>query len=450
MYDIAVIGGGPGGYVAAIYAALKGKKVILFEKDYVGGTCLNRGCIPTKTLLASAEIFEKILKADTYGIIVNSPEPDFKKIFERKNNVVLKLRQGIEFLLKKRKVDIISSKVELTQDKIILDESGNKYQAENIIIATGSVPVELPFMKTDGNKILNSNHALELDEKPESVVIVGGGVIGVEFAGFYSAFGVKTDVVEMASEILPYCDEEVGKRMKLIMKKKKVGIHTKTSVISYKETDGSIELNLNNGKTLNAEKVIVATGRKPVTESIKIDIEKDGNFIKTDLYMRTSVPGIYAIGDVTSKIQLAHVASAQALTAVNTICGTEEEFDYSIIPSCVYSHPEISWCGLTEKQAEEKYGKINKGYFRFNVLGRAQAAGEEDGFVKIISDNKDNILGVYIIGDKATELISESVLAMKNKLTVREWGKVMRPHPTYSEAVMEACHELHGECVHSV
>ncbi len=449
MYDVAVIGSGPGGYVAAIYAAIQGKKTVIFEKGNIGGTCLNVGCIPTKALLASAELLKKIKHSEDFGIEVEGVKINTETMFNQKEEIVQKLRKGVEGLLKGHKIDIVNEKATLKEKGKVHTQSG-EYQANSIIIATGSEPLDIPGMETDGNLILNSTHALSCKELPEKAVVIGGGVIGIEFASIWSTLGVQVEVVEMADEIIPAADKEIAKRLRLMLKKNKIKFHTKTKVEALDKKDNSVLVKLDNKKEIEADKVLVAVGRKLNLEDIELDVEMEGRFIKTDPTMKTSVDGVYAIGDITSIWQLAHVASSQAFVAVDSICGKEAYFSYRAIPSCVYSIPEIAWCGKTEDELKENGEPYKKGMFRFSALGKAMALREKDGFVKVLSDEMDNILGVHIIGPKATELISEANLALASRLKLYEWGGVIHAHPTLSEILMEAVHDAENHCIHSI
>ncbi|MGM0606855.1 MAG: dihydrolipoyl dehydrogenase [Candidatus Muiribacteriota bacterium] len=450
MYDIAVIGGGPGGYTAAIKAAIHGMNVILFEKEHIGGTCLNRGCIPTKALLASADLFLKIKKASDFGINVEKFCADYKTMFSKKDEIVNKLRKGIHFLIKKRKIKYIPQKAFLKQGKKIITEGGEEFKAEKIILATGSVPQEMPFASTDGDKIINSDHALNLNYIPESAVIIGGGVIGIEFASLWSSFGCKVTIVEMASELIPFADKELAKKLKTSLKKKKIKILTKKKVLNVKKEDNKVNVQIEGNKTINAEKLLIAAGRIPSCDGVDICLEKNKNFIKVNDCFETSAENIYAIGDLVSWKQLAHVASAQASFLIDHLRGKEDKkFLYKHIPSCVYSLPEVSWCGLTEEEAVKENINIKKGYFKFSALGKALAGREEEGFVKIIGDINNNILGVHMLGAKVSELIAEPVTAMASGMKIKEWAEIVKAHPTMSEAIMEAVHDVNEECVHS-
>jgi dihydrolipoamide dehydrogenase len=450
MVDVAIIGAGPGGYTAALYAALKGLSVTLFEKEYVGGTCLNWGCIPTKALLASSDLYRKILNAEKFGIKNAKPELDINAVFERKDDIVKSLREGIELLIKKRKIKLVRGEAFINKDSSITCNN-EIYTADKIIIATGSSPMKIKGLETDGKYILNSTNALDMKEIPQNILIIGGGVIGVEFASLWSGFGKNITIIEIADNILPMADVDISKRMKVMLKKQGIKIITGKSVKDLKVENEKVKVIVDDGSEFEFDKVLVAAGRSLNLDNINIDLERKGNFIKVDGSMRTSQSDIYAIGDIVSEFQLAHVASSQAAIAVNNILGEECYFSYRAIPNCVYTNPETAWVGLTEKQAEElENGKIRKGLFRFNALGKAVAIGENEGFVKIISDEDDNILGIHMIGPKVTELISEGVTALASRMKVYEWSSIIHAHPTLSEAVMEAVHDLHGECVYNL
>ncbi|MCK9474692.1 MAG: dihydrolipoyl dehydrogenase [Candidatus Muirbacterium halophilum] len=450
MADLAIIGAGPGGYTAALYAAIKGLSVILFEKEHVGGTCLNWGCIPTKSLLASSQLYQKILDSAKFGIKVDKTEIDFETVFNRKDDIVKSLRSGIELLIKKRKINLIRGEAILEENSTILC-NGEVYKADNIIIATGSSPMELKGMKTDGKFILNSTHALELKDIPQNILIVGGGVIGVEFASLWQGFGKNVTIIEIAENILPMADIDIVKRLRTMLKKQGIKIITGKAVDNINVLNEKVIVKINDKSEMEFDKVLIAAGRSLNLKNIKLKLEKNNNLIKVDSRMMTDKKNIYAIGDIVSKYQLAHVASSQALIAVNNILGEECHFSEKAIPSCIYTHPEAAWVGMTEKQVDDmENGKYNKGVFRFNALGKALAIGENEGFVKILSDENDNILGIHMLGPKVTELISEAVTAIATRLKVYEWSSVIHAHPTLSEAVMEAVHDVHGECVYNL
>lgn len=421
-YDLIVVGGGPGGYVSAIRAAQLGAKVCLIEKDKVGGTCLNRGCIPTKAIIACTNLYEKIQKAENFGIQTSQPTIDLKKVIDRKNKIVEKVTKGVEFLLKKNKIDVIigtakvlgPGKVEI--GKLIVE-------SRKIILATGSSPASIPGVNFDGEKFLSSNDLLDSPEVPEKLDIVGGGVIGLHFAQIYSALGTEITIYEALPEILPGIDEEVVGMVKRLLKRRKVTTLTNTKFDASKSS----------GKTL------ICVGRTPNTAGLEnLNLKMDKKSVAVNEKMETSVPGVYAVGDLASKKMLAHVAYEQGVIAAENAMGGNRTFTYEATPFGIYTHPEIGSVGLTEKEAREKHKNIKVGKFPFAALGIAQAMGEIEGFIKVISDEKGKLLGIHILGPEATSLIGGATLALKNGLTVNQLAKTFQAHPTYPEGLQEA------------
>lgn len=452
-FDVAVLGGGPGGYVAAIRLAQLGKKTALIEKDSLGGTCLNRGCIPTKALLQSAEVYHLAKKAGNYGIDVTGPAFDYKRIAVRKDSIVKKLRSGIEYLEKSAGVHVVKREGKLS-DAHTITVGGEKIKAKDIILATGSVPAWLPVegMNTEG--VVTSDEMLMLESCPESVLIIGGGVIGVEFAALFNMLGKKVTIIEMLDSILPGSDEEIASSMERSLKKKGIEIITGARVLGFgKETGVFCEYEKNKEKKkVKASICMVAVGRKPVTEDIgleSINLQTKRGFIQTDEYMRTAVPNIYAIGDITGKVQLAHVASAQGLVAAANIAGENKKMCCEIIPACIYTNPEIAYVGLTEKQAREKGYEVKVGRFPVSANGKSMVVGEAEGFVKIITEAKmGEVLGAHIMAPRATDMIAELCVLMKSEGTVEELKDTIHPHPTVSEIIMEAAHDTDGLSCH--
>jgi len=421
-YDIAIIGAGPGGYVAAIYAQTQGKKVLLIEKGAIGGVCLNRGCIPTKALISSLDT-----------------KLDFPSMMDRKKQVVNNLRSGVESLLKAKAVEIKRGSAKLV-DKNIIEIENEKIESKAIIIATGSRPIELPSFKFDGKKILSSDHMLELKELPKKILIVGGGYIGCEFGYIYSSLGVEVTIVEMMDRLLPNMDRELSKNMELLLKRKKVKILTKT------KADESLKDSF--------DKILVCVGRKPVTEGLGLDslgIKTEKNFIVVNEFLKTNIDNIYAIGDVIGNYMLAHVASHEGIKACENIMGMNTPMDYSAVPGCVYTKPEIASVGLTKEEAESKGYKVKVAKFPFTASGKAQATGKTNGFVKMVADGeKDIILGVHIVGSDATNLIAEATLMVKFKMKVKDVADTIHAHPTLPEALMETCFSLSGKPIHTL
>jgi dihydrolipoamide dehydrogenase len=459
-YDILVIGSGPGGYVAAIRASQLGKKVGVIEKESLGGICLNWGCIPTKALLKSAQVFEYITHAKDYGISVKDPQVDFPEMIKRSRGIADGMSKGIQFLFKKNKIDTImgfgkllpGKKVEVSNDK------GEKtiYEAESIILATGGRAKELPNLKIDGKKIIEYRKAMSLEKQPKSMVIVGSGAIGVEFAYLYNSIGTKVTIVEYLPNIVPNEDEEISKQLERIYKKAGIDILTNSEVTGVDTSGTGCKVKVKTAKgeqTIEAEIVLSAVGVATNLEGIGLEaagVKTERDKILVDEFYKTSVAGVYAIGDVTAGPALAHVASAEGIICVEKIAGHHPEpLDYKNIPGCTYSQPEIASVGYTEKQAREAGYEIKVGKFPFSASGKASAAGVKDGFVKVIFDAKyGEWLGAHMIGANVTEIIAEAVVARKLETTGHEIIKSVHPHPTMSEAVMEATAAAYDEVIH--
>jgi len=446
-YDVIIIGGGPGGYVAAIRAAQLGAKVGVVEKDNLGGTCLNRGCIPTKALVASASLLSQVKQAGSFGINIDGFSIDFAKIMGRKNEIVNGLVNGIEFLFKRHKVDKISGVGKIIQPGLVevTDSEGNvnKISCSNIIIATGSEPALIASLGYNGTTVITSNEALELEEIPESLLVIGGGVIGCEFATIFHEMGTRVTVVEALATILPMVDQEIARRQQSILKKKGIQTKTKIMIKSVSTDNEGIVATLENGEEIRAQKALISIGRTFNTkglglETVGIATGPKGEILVDD-YLRTNIPGIYAIGDVTNKIQLAHVASAQGLVAVDNIMGQERKVDYRVVPNCIFTMPEVGSVGITTQEADQQGIKTKVGKFPFAALGKARCIEETDGIVKIITDAEtDQVLGVHILGPHATDLIAEAALALQMGATARDIARTIHAHPTMAETVMEA------------
>lgn len=460
-YDIIVIGSGPGGYVTAIRAAQLGFKTAIIEKENLGGICLNWGCIPTKALLKSAHVFNYLKHAEQYGLkAVENPGFDFSKVIQRSRGVATKMSGGISFLMKKNKIDVImgTAKVQKGKKVSVTDNDGKatEYSAEHIIIATGARSRELPNIPQDGVKVIGYRQALSLPEQPKSMIIVGSGAIGVEFADFYNTMGTKVTVVEFMPNIVPVEDEEVSKHVEKSLKKSGIEIMTNASVESIDTSGNGVKAMVktaNGNVTLEADMLLSAVGISANIEGQgfeEVGIQTDKGRVLVNEWYETSVPGYYAIGDILPTQALAHVASAEGITCVEKIKGLHvEKIDYGNIPGCTYCHPEIASVGLTEKQAKEKGYEIKVGKFPFSASGKATANGDTDGFIKVIFDAKyGEWLGCHMVGDGVTDMIAEAVVARKLETTGHEVLKSIHPHPTISEAVMEAVAAAYGEVIH--
>ncbi len=460
-FDLIVIGSGPGGYVAAIRATQLGLKTAVIEKAEVGGICLNWGCIPTKALLKSAQVLENLSHAADYGIAVNGEiKADFEAVVKRSRGVAENMSKGIQFLFKKNNIEQIKGfgKVLPGKKVEVTDENGNKteYTANHIIIATGARSRELPNLKQDGSKIIGYREALTLPKLPKSMVVVGSGAIGTEFAYFYQTMGTQVTLVEYLPNIVPLEDEEVSKTLERSFKKIKMKIMTEASVESVDTTGEACKVTIKTKKgieVIDAEVVLSAVGVTTNIEGIgleEVGIKTEKGKVLVDEYYRTNVEGYYAIGDIIPGPALAHVASAEGITCVEKIAGHHTEpVNYKNIPGCTYSTPEVSSVGLTEKQAIEAGYEIKVGKFPFTASGKATAAGARDGFVKVIFDAKyGEWLGAHMIGYNVTEMIAEVVVARKLETTGMEIIKSIHPHPTMSEAIMEAVDAAYGEVIH--
>ncbi len=460
-YDVIVIGSGPGGYVAAIRASQLGLKVGVVERENLGGICLNWGCIPTKSLLKSAQVYEYMQHASDYGIAVEGQvKPDFAKIVQRSRSVAEGMSKGVQFLLKKNKVETILGTGKLINGSTVevTDKDGKKSQitAKHIILATGARSRELPNLKQDGKKIIGYRQAMSLEKQPASMVVVGSGAIGSEFANFYNTLGTKVTLVEFLPNVVPVEDEEVSKALERSFKKAGMTVLTSSSVESVDTSGKLCKVKVKTPKSeeiIEAEIVLSAVGIAPNLENLGIEelkIELDKGKIKVDEFYRTNVAGIYAIGDIVSGPALAHVASAEGITCVEKIAGLNPHpVNYKNIPGCTYTNPEVASVGMTEKAAKEAGYEIKVGKFPFTASGKASAAGAKDGFVKLIYDAKyGELLGAHMIGLNVTEMIAEIVVARNLETTGHEMIKSIHPHPTMSEAIMEASAAAYGEVIH--
>jgi dihydrolipoamide dehydrogenase len=457
-YDVVVIGGGPGGYVAGIRAAQLGKKTAVVESNHLGGICLNWGCIPTKALLHAAELYEGISHAEDFGLQVGEVSVDWKAVIERSRDVANRLSKGIEFLFKKYGVTYHPGRGRLVDAKTVEvapeDGKGFKLSAETIIIATGARPKSFPGMEPDGDRVITSKEAMVLPQIPKSLVVIGAGAIGVEFAYFYNVFGTEVTLLEMLPHILPPEDDEIAKELTRQFKKRKITMLTETKVdkIERQKTQVKVHISGKESQVITAELALVAVGVQGNTEDLgldKVGIKVEKGAIKVDELYRTGVPGIYAIGDVIGPPLLAHAASAEGLTAVEHLAGLNPQpLNPLNIPACTYCHPQVASVGYSERAAKEAGHEVKIGKFPFRALGKALATGEVDGFVKVVYDAKyGELLGAHIIGDGATDLISEVATARTLETTHNEILKTVHPHPTLSEAIMEATAQAYGESV---
>lgn len=459
-YDIIVLGSGPGGYVTAIRASQLGFKVAVIEKEDLGGVCLNWGCIPTKALLKSAQVFDYLKHASDYGLTVSSFDKDFPAVVQRSRGIADGMSKGVQFLMKKNKIDVIDGFGKLKPGKKIdvtdKDNTVTEYSADHIIIATGARSRELPNLPQDGVKVIGYRLAMTLATQPKSMIIVGSGAIGVEFAHFYNAMGTAVTLVEFMPNVVPVEDEDISKQMERSLKKAGIKIMTSSSVERIDTTGAGVKAFVKTAKgeeVLEAEILLSAVGIKTNIENIgleEVGIAVDKDKILVNAYYQTNIPGYYAIGDVTPGQSLAHVASAEGINCVEKIAGLHvDPIDYGNVPGCTYANPEIASVGLTEKQAKEKGYELKIGKFPFSASGKAKASGTPDGFVKVIFDAKyGEWLGCHMIGTGVTDMIAEAVVARKLETTGHEILKSIHPHPTMSEAVMEAVAAAYGEVIH--
>lgn len=448
-YDIAIIGGGPGGYVAAIRAAQLGAKVALIEKDRLGGVCLNRGCIPTKALVKSIELLRQLEEAGEFGVIAGEPAFDFTRMMARKREVVERLVSGVEALMRVNRIEVFYGTGQFLKPSLVRvsREEGDSQDiaADKIIIATGSVSAKPAIPGFDLPGVLTSDDILELEEVPADIVIVGGGVVGIEFATILNTLGTKVTIVEMLPRILLPVDRELACRYRQILRRQGVEVHLNSPVKEIEPKDGRFLVRFTAPKgeeELEAEKVVVATGRTPYTADLNLEevgVEMEREAIVVDEYLQTSAPKIYSIGDVTGGIMLAHVASREGEVAAENALGHEQRVDYHVVPICVFSIPEIAGVGLTEEEAKEKGIAYRVSKFPFRASGRALTMGETDGLVKMICEEEGGrILGLHIMGPHATDLIAEGALVIQLEATARDIAETIHAHPTLSEAVMEA------------
>ena len=458
-YDLIVLGSGPGGYVAAIRASQLGLKTAIIEKESLGGVCLNWGCIPTKALLKSAQVFEYLKKADQYGLSASKIDKDFTSVVKRSRSVANGMSKGVNFLMKKNKIDVINGFGKVLPEKKVSVEIGDKkntYSAENIIIATGARSREIDSIKQDGKKIIGYREAMVLPKQPKKMIIVGSGAIGVEFAYFYNSMGTEVTIVEYLDRILPVEDKDVSNQLSKSFKKSGINLMTSSEVISSETKGKGVKLQVKSSgqiSELEADIIISAVGIKSNIENIGLEetgIAVDKDKILVDEFYKTNIPGYYAIGDIITGQALAHVASAEGILCVEKIAGHDvEAIDYKNIPGCTYCSPEVASVGYTEEQARDKGYSVKVGKFPFSASGKAQASGKPEGFVKVIFDEKyGEWLGCHMIGDGVTDMIAEAVLGRKLETTGKEILKAVHPHPTMSEALMESVADAYDEVIH--
>ena len=459
-FDVIIIGSGPGGYVTAIRASQLGLKTAIVEKESLGGVCLDWGCIPTKALLKSAQVFEYIKHAEDFGITVKDSKADFKSIIDRSRGVADSMSKGIDFLMKKNNIQVISGygKVKAGKKVDVTDTDGKtaEYSANHIIIATGARSRELPNLPQDGKKIIGYREAMTLPKQPKKIIIVGSGAIGIEFAYFYNSMGTEVKIVEYMDRVLPFEDKDISSQLSKIFKKSGIEILTSSEVISSNTKGKGVKVQIKSNNQISeheADIVLSAVGIKSNIENIGIEevgIAVDKDKIIVDEFYQTNIPGYYAIGDITFGQALAHVASAEGILCVEKIANHDvEPIDYDNIPGCTYCYPEVASVGLTEEKAIQKGYKVKVGKFPFTASGKAQASGHPDGFVKVIFDeNYGEWLGCHMIGAGVTDMIAEAVLGRKLETTGKEILKSVHPHPTMSEALMEAVADAYEEVIH--
>jgi len=460
QYDVIVLGSGPGGYVAAIRASQLKMKTALIERDRLGGVCLNWGCIPTKALLKSAEMFDEFKRAESFGIKAAKSSIDFPAVIARSRGVADTNSKGVEYLMKKNKIDVIKGsgafKDAHTLEVIAVDGSKQKLSAKHIIIATGGRPRSIPGVEFDGDIVISSKEAMSLKQQPKSIVIMGAGAIGIEFAYFYNSIGTDVTVVEMLDQVLPIEDKDISRVVERSLKKAGVKIKTATRVDGVKKLKGGVQVTVSaKGKSevLSAEKALMAIGIRGNVENINlegIDVQQERGFIKVNEWYQTNVSGVYAIGDIVGPPLLAHVASHEGTVCVEKLAGVPTHaLDYSSIPGCTYCQPQVASIGMTEVKAKEAGYEVKIGKFPYSASGKARAIGAQEGMVKLIFDKKyGELLGAHIVGNEATELIAELGMAKALEATPVELGKTIHAHPTLSEMIMEAALAADGEAIH--
>lgn len=460
-YQLIVIGAGPGGYEAAIRAAQLGLTTALIERRDVGGTCLNRGCIPTKAMLHSAQLYREAANFELFGLHTENTSFDWAKVHQRKNDVVVKLRTGIEQLIKANKIDFFNNSASILGKNDVQLDQGEVIRGENILIATGSVPARPPIPGLDlpnvvtSDELLDDPHFTQADSLAKEILIIGGGVIGVEFASVFSSFGCHVTIVEAMERILPTMDREISQSLNMVLKKRGVSIHTGAMVEKLEQDENGLVCHFTEkgkAQAVPAQQVLVAIGRRPNTQGLLaegFEVACERGRIVTDENFRTSVDSIYAIGDVTSKIQLAHMASAQGICAVHTIAGQKPPIDLRYVPGCIYTDPEIASVGITEDEAKQQGIPVKKGKFLMTGNGRSLIDEQERGFIKVLAHQEtDVILGAQLMCSRATDIVAELATAIVNGLTCAQLAGVIRPHPTFCEGVTEAVEDVHAMAIH--
>ena len=460
-YQLIVIGAGPGGYEAAIRAAQLGLTTALIERRDVGGTCLNRGCIPTKAMLHSAQLYREAANFELFGLHTENTSFDWAKVHQRKNDVVVKLRTGIEQLIKANKIDFFNNSASILGKNDVQLDQGEVIRGENILIATGSVPARPPIPGLDlpnvvtSDELLDDPHFTQADSLAKEILIIGGGVIGVEFASVFSSFGCHFTIVEAMERILPTMDREISQSLNMVLKKRGVSIHTGAMVEKLEQDENGLVCHFTEkgkAQAVPAQQVLVAIGRRPNTQGLfaeGFEVACERGRIVTDENFRTSVDSIYAIGDVTSKIQLAHMASAQGICAVHTIAGQKPPIDLRYVPGCIYTDPEIASVGITEDEAKQQGIPVKKGKFLMTGNGRSLIDEQERGFIKMLAHQEtDVILGAQLMCSRATDIVAELATAIVNGLTCAQLAGVIRPHPTFCEGVTEAVEDVHAMAIH--
>ena len=460
-YQLIVIGAGPGGYEAAIRAAQLGLTTALIERREVGGTCLNRGCIPTKAMLHSAQLYREAANFELFGLHTENTSFDWAKVHQRKNDVVVKLRTGIEQLIKANKIDFFNNFASILWKNDVQLDQGEVIRGENILISTGSVPARPPIPGLDlpnvvtSDELLDDPHFTQVDSLAKEILIIGGGVIGVEFASVFSSFGCHVTIVEAMERILPTMDREISQSLNMVLKKRGVSIHTGAMVEKLEQDENGLVCHFTEkgkAQAVPAQQVLVAIGRRPNTQGLfaeGFEVACERGRIVTDENFRTSVDSIYAIGDVTSKIQLAHMASAQGIFAVHTIAGQKPPIDLRYVPGCIYTDPEIASVGITEDEAKQQGIPVKKGKFLMTGNGRALIDEQERGFIKVLAHQEtDVILGAQLMCSRATDIVAELATAIVNGLTCAQLAGVIRPHPTFCEGVTEAVEDVHAMAIH--